>query len=178
MKMIRGLELLSYEEKLRELGLFSLQKRRLWGNFIVAFQYLKGAYKKDGDRLFRRACCDRTKGNGFKLKEGEMLQILNHLHDPLLDSLHYVHVSLVLASPELDPALQQTPQQSCSPSAWVRLGRTLGERPPAPALGARHQKDFAYDAEVHKKLGGGTARTADPNWPKGYSIPYGVMPSI
>ncbi|KAK4830410.1 hypothetical protein QYF61_010941, partial [Mycteria americana] len=30
----------------------------------------------------------------------------------------------------------------------------------------------------HKKLGGGTARTVDPNWPKGYSIPYGVMPSI
>ncbi|KAK4815582.1 hypothetical protein QYF61_004797 [Mycteria americana] len=31
---------------------------------------------------------------------------------------------------------------------------------------------------VHKKLGGGTARTADPHWPKGYSIPYGVMLSI
>ena len=28
---------------------------------------------------------------------------------------------------------------------------------------------------VHKKLGGDTARTADPNWPKGYSMPYGVM---
>jgi len=36
----------------------------------VAFQYLKGAYKKDGDKLFSRACCDRTRGNGFKLKEG------------------------------------------------------------------------------------------------------------
>jgi len=36
----------------------------------VAFQYLKGAYKKDGDKLFSRACCDRTRGNGFKLKKG------------------------------------------------------------------------------------------------------------
>jgi len=38
----------------------------------VAFQYLKWAYKKDGDKLFSRACCDRTRGNGFKLKEGRL----------------------------------------------------------------------------------------------------------
>jgi len=37
----------------------------------VAFQYLKGAYKKDWDKLFSRACCDRTRSNGFKLKEGK-----------------------------------------------------------------------------------------------------------
>ena len=52
------------------MGLFSLEKRRLWGDLIVAFQYLKGAYEKDGDKLFSRACCIRTRGNGFKLKEG------------------------------------------------------------------------------------------------------------
>ncbi|KAK4831486.1 hypothetical protein QYF61_017987, partial [Mycteria americana] len=43
---------------------------RLWGDLIAAFQFLKGAYKKDGDRHFSRACCDRTRGNGFKLKDG------------------------------------------------------------------------------------------------------------
>jgi len=67
--MIQGLECFSCEDRLRESGLFSLQKRRLWGDLIAAFQYIKGAYKKDGNKLFGKACCDKTRGNGFKLKE-------------------------------------------------------------------------------------------------------------
>jgi len=68
--MIRGLKSLCCEERLRELGLFSLEKRRFRGDLFVTFQYLKGASKKDGDRLFSRACCDRTRDSGFELQEG------------------------------------------------------------------------------------------------------------
>ena len=69
--MIGGLEHLSYEERLRELGLFSLEKRRLWGDLIVAFQYLKGAYKQEWEWLFTRVDSDRIRGGGgLKLSQG------------------------------------------------------------------------------------------------------------
>jgi len=64
--VILWLEYLSYGERLRELGLFSPEKRRLRGDLIVAFQYVKCAYKQDGERCFSKACSDRTMGNVFK----------------------------------------------------------------------------------------------------------------
>jgi len=70
-KMSRGLEYLSYKDRLRELGLFSLEKRGLQDDLLAAFQYLKGAYRKDGEGLFTGVCSDRTRANGCKLKEGK-----------------------------------------------------------------------------------------------------------
>jgi len=70
MKRIRGLEHLCYEDRLRELGLFSLETRRLQGDLTASFQYLKGDSRQEGDQLFTWAYSKRTRGNGFKVQEG------------------------------------------------------------------------------------------------------------
>jgi len=72
MKTIRGQEHLSYKDRLKELGLSSLEKRRLRRDSIMAFKYLKGHYKQEGNQLFTWIDRDRTRGRGLKLKEGRL----------------------------------------------------------------------------------------------------------
>jgi len=69
--MIRGLEHLSCEERLRELGLFSWRRKGCREILLWPFKIQIGLIRKT-ERLFTRACSDRTRGNGFELKEGRI----------------------------------------------------------------------------------------------------------
>jgi len=65
-KITEDLEHLPHEEMLRDLGLFSLQKRKMRWDLISAFKYLKGGNQVDGTKFFSATCSNRPRSNGYK----------------------------------------------------------------------------------------------------------------
>lgn len=99
MKIVRELNHLFCEVRLRKSGFFILENRRLQGDFLMTFQYIKESYKKNTERMFSRACSEQDNG---QMKEHQFrlnirtfftMRVVRHcntLHREIVDTHHTI----------------------------------------------------------------------------------------
>ena len=123
--MMKGLEHLSYEERLKELALFSLEQGRLGGDLINVYKYLRSGCEEDRARLFSS---DRNRGNGHKLEH-------KRLHVNISKPFFTVRVTQhghrlprkVVQSPSLEIFKGIWTKSWAMGSAWPLLSRGLDQ---------------------------------------------------
>jgi len=100
---MRSLQLLPCEKKLRELELFSLGKRRLRGDLISAYRYLKGGSQVDRARLFSVVPSDRIRSNGHKLEHRKLhMNMINYFFIVTVTELWNSLPREIMKSPSLE----------------------------------------------------------------------------
>ena len=108
---------------MRELGWFSLEKRRLRGDLRNASKYLQGGGQEDGARLFSVVPRDRTRGNGHKLKPGKFRLNTRKNFFPLRVTEHWHRLPReAVESPSLEIFQTRLDKVLCS-LLWVTLLR-------------------------------------------------------
>ena len=68
-RLIPGMAGLSYEERLSQLGLYSLELRRVRGDLIETYKILTGFDRVDSEKLFPMVGESRTRGHSLRIRD-------------------------------------------------------------------------------------------------------------